>query len=113
VGIISSKLSGTNVSSWVYSSFTPANEGGKNHSIYDPSKSHTSKILPGETFNTTYGDGSSVSGTVYTDIVEFGGVSANTAVDTATYVSASFYTDGAIDGFLGMGFDNGNKGKIS
>ena len=99
--------------SWVYSNLTPANEGRTNHSIYDPSKSPTSKKLNGQSSTLLYGDGSYVETEVYQDTVNVSGaVVKGQAIEAANNVSDSFYFDSAIDGFLGLGFDTGNRGKV-
>ena len=46
------------------------------HTIYDPSSSSTSKSL-GKSFSLAYGDGSTVSGTQYTDKVSIAGISVS------------------------------------
>ena len=42
---------------WVLNTGLPAN-AQRGHTVFDPSKSSTFKLLQGETFNISYGDGS-------------------------------------------------------
>lgn len=102
------------LASWIYSADTPFGDGRSNHSYYDPSKSTTSKKLGGYSYNITYGDGSSSSGDVYTDVVEFGRVKFSTqSVEAAKFVSSDFLPDPYFDGYFGIGHDSGNQGKLS
>lgn len=59
---------------WVYSSLT-ASADVDGQDIYTPSDSSTAELQSGETWDISYGDGSSSSGIVYTDVVSIGGVS--------------------------------------
>ena len=84
-----------------------------NHSIYDPKKSTTSKLLSGATWDISYGDGSSAKGDVYTDNVSVGGsVATGQAVELASKVSKQFVDDYASDGLLGLAFDSINTGML-
>ncbi|MCJ1312653.1 Type I transmembrane sorting receptor [Agyrium rufum] len=95
---------------WVYSTDTPIDDGESNHTHYKPAKSSTSKKLAGETYSIQYGDGSSSSGIVYTDVVSVAGISyPKQAVESATFVSSDFLSDLRFDGFLGLGHDGGNQ----
>lgn len=77
------------------------------HSVYTPSSS--AKKLSGYSWNITYGDGSGASGSVYTDKVVVGGVTATSqAVEAATSVSAQFTQDQDNDGLLGLAFSTIN-----
>ena len=81
------------------------------HSVYNPSKSSTAKLLSGETWNISYGDGSSASGNVYTDDVTVGGVTVTSqAVELAETISSQFEEDTDSDGLLGLAFSSINTG---
>lgn len=74
------------------------------HTKYDPSQSSTSSLVQGKTLNIRYGDGSSTVGTVYTDTVSIGGLSASSqALGAATGMSSDFQSD-PYDGLLGMAY---------
>ncbi|KAK6072571.1 Endothiapepsin [Seiridium cupressi] len=93
---------------WVFSSETQSSDVS-GQSIYTPSDSSTSKELSGQTWDISYGDGSSSSGSVYTDLVSVGGVSFDAqAVETAETVSDSFTSDSSNDGLLGLAFSTLN-----
>lgn len=89
---------------WVFSSeLSAAAQAG--HNIYNPSKSTTSKKVPGATWSVGYGDSSSASGDVYNDTVTVGGLSIpNQAVELASNVSQGFLSDTKRDGIFGLGF---------
>ena len=92
---------------WVFSSDLPANMQGT-HALYRHLYG-TQNV--GESWAISYGDGSTAAGTVWTDRVIVGGVTATTqAVEVATVVSTTFQT-GLSDGLLGLGFDNINQVK--
>lgn len=57
---------------WVFSSETPTSERD-GQTIYTSSKSSTAKTVSGATWSIEYGDGSSSSGNVVTDVVTVGG----------------------------------------
>ncbi|MCJ1471876.1 Type I transmembrane sorting receptor [Lambiella insularis] len=93
---------------WVFSSELDTADIG-NHSVYDPSKSSTSKQLKDASWSITYGDGSSAGGDVYTDTVNVGGaIATGQAVETASNISAQFVGDYSSDGLLGLAFDSIN-----
>ncbi|OAQ76682.1 endothiapepsin precursor [Purpureocillium lilacinum] len=95
---------------WVFSTETDAGSS-KNHNLYSPDKSSTSKKLDGATWQITYADQSSCSGDVYTDTVTVGGLTVKTqAVESAQKVSQQFAT-GANDGLLGLAFSSINTVK--
>lgn len=92
---------------WVFSSELPANEQ-TGHNIYNPANSPTSKVDSGETWSISYGDGSSASGDVYTDVVNVGGTSVTgQAVELAKTISSEFAQDES-DGLLGLAFSSIN-----
>lgn len=70
---------------WVYSSSTAAADID-GQTTYKPADSTTAKLQTGETWDISYGDGSSSSGIVYTDVVSIGGV---TVTAQAVYVFRS------------------------
>ena len=79
------------------------------HSIYNPSKSSTSKLDSGETWSISYGDGSSASGNVYLDTVKVGATTVtNQAVELAETISAQFQEDTDNDGLLGLAMNSIN-----
>lgn len=93
---------------WVFSSLTPTNQV-RGQEIYTPTKSSTSKLLSGQSWSITYGDGSGSRGTVYMDNFTIGGLEVpNQAVQTALQVSSGFTTEQHIDGLVGLGFSTLN-----
>lgn len=89
---------------WLWSTELSAStlKSGSSHSIFDPSKSSTFKATSGASWNISYGDGSSASGTVGTDTVAIGDVTIqNQAIELAKQLSSSF-ASGAGDGLLGL-----------
>ena len=99
-------------SRWVYSTLTPKALRGANRSVYDPSVSPTSNIIPGVFLEETYGGGSDyVSGPAYTDTIRVGDlIVPSRAVGAAENVSASFYDIPSIDGILGLSAYKGSVG---
>jgi hypothetical protein len=80
----------------------------KGHTVFDPSKSSTYKNKEGSTWQISYGDGSSASGTVGNDNVNIGGVIVKgQAIEIADKLSAQF-AQGAEDGLLGLAFGSIN-----
>lgn len=77
------------------------------HTTYDSAASSTSKAL-GKSFSLQYGDGSTVSGKQFTDVVEIAGLTAK----GQTLGAATKYSDGfastqfPADGLMGMGFQS-------
>jgi hypothetical protein len=94
--------------SWVFSSSTPdVQTNGQLE--YNPPASSTANILPGATWDITYGDGSSSSGEVFHDVVTIGGITVQKqAVESASQVSTSFQNDIASSGLLGLSFSKLN-----
>jgi hypothetical protein len=81
------------------------------HTIFDSTKSTTFKASAGSTWQISYGDGSSASGTVGTDLVQLGGIKIqNQAIELAEQMATSFQ-QGAGDGLLGLAFGSINTVK--
>ncbi|RDL41713.1 uncharacterized protein BP5553_01692 [Venustampulla echinocandica] len=92
---------------WVFSTELSTNSSS-GHNVFSPLKSPSWKLLPNETWDTEYGDGSYASGLVGLNKVSIGGaVVESQAVEIATNVSASF-SNLESDGIVGLGFTNGN-----
>lgn len=94
---------------WVFSTqLPPQNTTG--HVVYNPGASSTAEKLSGYTWNITYGDGSSSSGTVDTDVVTVGGLTVTSqAVELADTVSSEFVEATYLSGLLGLAFDKLNQ----
>lgn len=89
---------------WVFNTNLPSKEQN-GQTLFDPDSSSTFATLEGSTFSISYGDGSTVAGTVGTDTVEIGGATATKqAVELATTVSSSFLSDTVSDGLLGLAY---------
>lgn len=87
---------------WVFSSETPATSVN-GQALYEIAKSTTAKQMTGAKWSISYGDGSSSSGNVYTDVVSIGNISiAAQAVESATTVSDEFTTDSQSSGLVGL-----------
>src|SRR3569833_83579 len=70
--------------------------------VFNIAASSTARRLQGATWSIKYGDGSSSSGDVFTDVVSIGGVTVqNQAVESATQVSSSFQNGAAAAGRRG------------
>lgn len=92
------------LSRWVFNTGLPA-ASQQGHTVFDPSKSSTFKLLEGESFDISYGDGSSASGPVGTDTFDIGGSTVEAqAIGIPNQVSASFVTDSASNGLVGLAF---------
>ena len=96
---------------WVFDSqLSSAEQQG--HTIYNPQDSSTFKELTGSTFNISYGDGSFAQGTVGIETVNIGGATATQqAIGLATTVAASFVSDTASNGLVGLAFSKLNTVK--
>ncbi|UKZ78273.1 hypothetical protein TrVFT333_006009 [Trichoderma virens FT-333] len=95
---------------WVFSSETDPSSS-KGHGLYNPSTSTSSKKVDGASWNITYGDQSSSSGDVYTDVVTVGSLTVKSqAVESAQQVSAQF-AQGNNDGLVGLAFSSINTVK--
>ncbi|KAK0636330.1 aspartyl proteinase [Bombardia bombarda] len=80
----------------------------KSHPAFDPKKSSSFKKSSGQTWKITYGDGSSASGDVGTDVLTIGGLSIkHQAVELAKTLSDQF-ASGTADGLLGLAFPSIN-----
>lgn len=98
---------------WVFSSDTSASQV-KGQTLYKPSGSSSAKRLDGQKWSIHYGDNSTSSGIVYSDIVTIGGVSVeDQAVESAQQVSESFSSDRQNSGLLGLALDKGNTVRPS
>lgn len=66
-------------------------DSAKQQVAFDPSKSSTFKKLSGESWKIQYGDSSSASGDVGTDVLNLGGLEVKTqAVELAKQLSQQF-----------------------
>lgn len=96
---------------WIFNTRLPASQQ-QGHTIYDPTKSSTAKLIQGSTFNISYGDGSTASGVVGTDTVDIGGATVpNQAVGLPERLSTSFVSDSASNGLVGLAFGKLNTMK--
>lgn len=85
---------------WVFSDALPASETS-NHIVYSASKSSTSQLMAGQSFDIVYGAGE-VSGNVHNDILTLDSFSiSGYPLETATEVAESFYDASGIDGIFG------------
>lgn len=93
---------------WVFSSSLASSESS-GHTVFNPSKSSTWTDYSAGSWQISYGDGSSASGTVGFDKVNIGGATATKqAIELATTVSGSFVSDTANDGLVGLAFSSIN-----
>ena len=92
----------------MFSTLLPKDVSTAGHTVYDPTASPTAKLVPGAKWNISYGDGSSASGTVYTDTVTLGGlVIKDQTVEAADTLSDAFKSESG-DGLLGLAFNTLN-----
>ena len=78
------------------------------HTIFNSKDSSTFQVSTGSSWQISYGDGSSASGTVGTDNVTIGGLTIkNQAVELATTLSTEFQQDSS-DGLLGLAWGSIN-----
>ncbi|KAI0743533.1 acid protease [Daedaleopsis nitida] len=75
----------------------------KSKKEYNAASSSTAAHKPG-TFTIEYGDGSKVSGPVYTDTVTVAGVTAHNQYFSPVTSVSSYFADGEKDGVLGLAF---------
>jgi cathepsin D len=77
------------------------------HTTYDPSKSSAAKDT-GKSFQTQFGDGSTVSGEIFTDTVAIAGLTASKqAIGAAKQYSDGFSSQNfKPDGLMGMAFES-------
>lgn len=81
------------------------------HNLFDAKKSVSFKKMSGSSWKIRYGDGSTASGIVGTDIVNLGGLCVeNQAIELASKLSAQFMRS-ASDGLLGLAFGKINTVK--
>lgn len=93
---------------WVFSSETPSSSVN-GQTLYEISKSTTAKKMSGASWQISYGDGSSSSGNVYTDVVTIGNISVTAqAVESATTVSSEFTSDSESSGLVGLAMSSLN-----
>lgn len=93
---------------WVFSSET-ASKDVNGQKTYNIKSSTTAQQMTGATWSISYGDGSTSSGNVYTDVVTIGNISVTgQAVESATTVSDSFTSDSSSSGLVGLAMSSLN-----
>jgi hypothetical protein len=98
---------------WVWSTELPqstlSQANAQNQQVaFDATKSSTFKKLSGATWKISYGDGSSASGDVGTDVIDLGGLKIeNQAIELAKQLSQQFQ-QGNGSGLLGLAFSSIN-----
>jgi hypothetical protein len=100
---------------WVWSTELPKNiqqqGASSNHAVFDSSKSSTFKKVANATWQISYGDSSSASGDVGTDVVQLGGLKIeNQAIELAKTISSEFVSS-AGSGLLGLAWGSINTVK--
>ncbi|EPE08195.1 aspartic endopeptidase [Ophiostoma piceae UAMH 11346] len=92
---------------WVFSTDLAKN-AKKNHTVFDASKSSSFKKSSSLRWKISYGDGSTASGNVGTDVVSIGGLPIqNQAVELASTLSDQFLQSPS-DGLLGLAWSSIN-----
>ncbi|KAI1118126.1 aspartic peptidase domain-containing protein [Nemania sp. NC0429] len=88
--------------SWFFSTETePGEVDGQ--TLWDPSQSSTSALIPDCSWSILYGDWSTSSGTCYTDTFALGNVSIpNMTIESATSVSSMFTSTSYMSGLVGL-----------
>lgn len=95
---------------WVFSTELSA-DLQKGHAVFDASKSTTFHASKSKTWQIQYGDGSSASGDVGTDVVTIGGLAIkDQSVELAKTLAAQF-SQGTGDGLLGLAWPSINTIK--
>ncbi|KAI7971667.1 hypothetical protein EIK77_002668 [Talaromyces pinophilus] len=95
---------------WVWSTELPSStqSSGSGHTIFDPSRSSSWNSPSGQTWQISYGDGSSASGDVGTDTLDLGGIKVkNQAIELAKNLSTQFQQSEG-DGLLGLAWGSIN-----
>lgn len=93
--------------SWVFSTLLPnsQNTSSNGHTLYNTT---SGTLSPNQTWSILYGDGTGAEGIVYADKIIVGGATVTSqAVEAATSIASQFISQ-AGDGFLGLGFEDGN-----
>ncbi|KAM0787934.1 hypothetical protein ACM66B_006139 [Microbotryomycetes sp. NB124-2] len=76
------------------------------HNKYDSTSSSTSQLVPNSKLSISYGDGSSTTGSVYTDTVALAGLVAENQTFGAATGLSSDWKDDPMDGLMGMGYQS-------
>ncbi|KAK6512999.1 hypothetical protein TWF506_009161 [Arthrobotrys conoides] len=95
---------------WIWSTNLPKKtiQGHPTKAVYDPTQSSSFTNKSGATWDISYGDGSTASGTVGTDILTLGGLNIEAqAIELANHLSQSFI-EGEGSGLLGLAFSSIN-----
>ncbi|MCJ1394238.1 hypothetical protein MMC18_007116 [Xylographa bjoerkii] len=96
---------------WVFNTQLSAAET-KGHTLYNPNESSTFKLLNGQSYSISYGDGSTSAGVVGTDTVNIGGATVTSqAVELPTTVSGTFVGDTSSNGLVGLAMSSLNTVK--
>ncbi|OAA53316.1 Peptidase A1 [Cordyceps fumosorosea ARSEF 2679] len=88
---------------WIFSTELDA-ATQKGHTVFDPSKSSSFEKLPGQTWQISYGDGSSASGDCGSDNVTIGGLTIQGQTVELASKLADQFAKGTGDGLLGLAF---------